>query len=168
MNHGDTEAQRQRLNELSGKVIGLSIEIHRELGPGLLESEDEECPAYELSNSGLHFERQRPLPVRYKEVKLDCGYRLDFVVEGALILELKAVTELHPIHQAQLLTYLKLDKKVLGLLINFNVPALNQGVKRVACGDLFRPENGGRTDVMNLLKLLCVSVSPWFISFFSI
>ena len=109
----------------------------------MLESAYEECLAYELSNAGLRFERQRPLPVRYKEVKLDCGYRLDFVVEEALILELKAVTELHPIHEAQLLTYLKLDKKPLGLLINFNVPTLKQGVKRVACGDLFRPENGG-------------------------
>ena len=162
MDHGDTETQRKTLNELSGKVIGLCIEIHRELGPGLLESAYEECLAYELSNAGLRFERQRPLPVRYKEVKLDCGYRLDFVVEEGLILELKAVTELHPIHEAQLLTYLKLDKKLLGLLINFNVPTLKQGVKRVACGDLFRPENGGRSDMMNLLKLLCASVPLWF------
>jgi len=162
MNHGDTEAQRRRLNELSGKVIGLCIEIHRELGPGLLESAYEECLAYELSRAGLSFERQRALPVRYKEVQLDCGYRLDFVVEGVLILELKAVTELHPIHEAQLLTYLKLDKKPLGLLINFNVPALKHGVKRAACGDLFRPENGGRSDVVHLLKLLCASVPLWF------
>src|SRR5882757_11259781 len=97
------EAERHRLNELSGKVIGLCIEIHRELGPGLLESAYEECLAYELTKAGLHFERQRALPVRYKEkeVQLDCGYRLDFVVEGALILELKAVTEFHPIHEAQ-------------------------------------------------------------------
>src|ERR1700723_2732899 len=105
MNDQDTEAQRNRLNELSGKVIGLCIEIHRHLGPGLLESAYEECLAYELSKAGLRFERQRALPVEYKEVKLDCGYRLDFVVEDSLILELKAVTELHPIHEAQLLTY---------------------------------------------------------------
>jgi len=162
MNHGDTEAQRGRLNELSGKVIGLCIEIHRELGPGLLESAYEECLAYELSRAGLSFERQRALPVRYKEVQLDCGYRLDFVVEGVLILELKAVTNLHPIHEAQLLTYLKLDKKPLGLLINFNVPVLKHGVKRVACGDLFRPETGGRSEVVHLLKLLCASVPLWF------
>ena len=110
MNHGDIEAQRKHLNELSGKVIGACIEIHRELGPGLLESAYEECLAYELSKAGLRFERQRALPVRYKEVQLDCGYRLNFVVEGVLILELKAVMELHPIHEAQLLTYLKLDK----------------------------------------------------------
>jgi GxxExxY protein len=150
------------LNELSGKVIGACIEIHRELGPGLLESAYEECLAYELTKAGLRFERQRALPVRYKEVQLDCGYRLDFVVEGVLILELKAVTELHPIHEAQLLTYLKLDKKSLGLLINFNVPVLKQGVKRVACGDLFRPENSGRSDMTHLLKLLCASVPLWF------
>src|SRR5580765_5451058 len=130
MNHEDTEAQKNRLNELSGTVIGACIEIHRELGPGLLESAYEECLAYELSKAGLRFERQRSLPVRYKEVQLDCGYRLDFVVEGSLILELKAVTELHPIHEAQLLTYLKLDKKPLGLLINFNVPVLKHGVMR--------------------------------------
>src|SRR5882724_1080033 len=136
----DTEAKRKYLNELSGKVIGACIEIHRELGPGLLESAYEECLAYELSKAGLRFERQKPLPVRYKEVQLDCGYRLDLVVEDELILEIKAVTEILPIHEAQLLTYLKLDRKSLGLLINFNVPVLKHGVKRVACGDLFRPE----------------------------
>ena len=162
MNHGDTEARRGALNEVSGKVIGLCIEIHRELGPGLLESAYEECLAYELTKAGLRFERQRALPVRYKEVQLDCGYRLDFVVEGELIVELKAVTELHLIHEAQLLTYLKLDNKSLGLLINFNVPTLKQGVRRVACGDLFRPESAGRSDVSQLLKLLCASVPLWF------
>jgi GxxExxY protein len=158
MNHRDTEAQRKELNELSGKVIGLCIEIHRELGPGLLENAYEECLAYELSQAGLRFERQKPLPVRYKEVHLDCGYRLDFVVEGELILELKAATELHPIHEAQLLTYLKLERKSLGLLINFNVPVLSQGVKRVACGDLFRHAKSGRSGVVYALQLLCASV----------
>ena len=162
MNHGDTETQRKQLNDLTGKVIGLCIEIHRELGPGLLESAYEECLAYELTKAGLHFERQRALPVRYKEVQLDCGYRLDFVIEGALILELKAVTELHPIHEAQLLTYLKLDKKSLGLLINFNVPVLKHGVKRVACGDLFKDENGGKGFAFRLLSFLCASVPLWF------
>ena len=147
---------------LSGKVIGLCIEIHRELGPGLLENAYEECLAYELSKAGLHFERQRALPVRYKEVPLDCGYRLDLVVEDALIIELKAVTELHPIHEAQWLTYLKLDRKSLGLLINFNVPVLKQGVKRVVCGDLFKDETGGRSSAFRLLNLLCASVSLWF------
>jgi len=162
MNHEDTETQRKYLNELSGKVIGACIEIHRELGPGLLESAYEECLAYELTKAGLRFERQRALPVRYKEVQLDCGYRLDFVVEGVLILEVKAVTERHPIHEAQLLTYLKLDKKSLGLLINFNMPMLKQGVKRVACGDLFKEETGGRGFASQILSLLCASVSLWF------
>ena len=127
-----------------------------------MESAYEECLAYELSQAGLRFERQRPLPVRYKEVQLDCGYRLDFVVENALIVELKAVTELHPIHEAQVLTYLKLDKKSLGLLINFNVPVLKQGVKRVASGNLFRDETGGRSFAFRLVAFLCASVSLWF------
>ena len=134
MNKLEMEAERQKLNELSGKVIGLCIEIHRELGPGLLESAYEECLAYELAQAGLRFERQKPMPVIYKEVRLECGYKLDLVVEGCLILELKAVTELVPIHQAQLLTYLKLACQPLGLLINFNVPTLKEGVKRVAAG----------------------------------
>jgi GxxExxY protein len=138
MNHGDTEAQRKRLNDLSGKVIGLCIEIHRELGQGLLESAYEECLAYELSKAGLQFERQKPLPIAYKEVRLDCGYRLDFVIEHSLIVELKAAVDLAPIHEAQLLTYLKLARLPFGLLINFNVPALRNGVKRVVAGDLFR------------------------------
>ena len=161
-NHGDTEAQRKFLNDLSGKVIGACIEIHRALGPGLLESAYEECLAYELSKAGLGFERQRALPVRYKEVQLDCGYRLDLVVESALIVELKAVTELHPVHEAQLLTYLKLDQKPLGLLINFNVPALKDGVKRVVCGDLFKEETGGRGVGFRFFSLLCASVALWF------
>lgn len=161
MNHGDTEAQRKELNELSRKVIGLCIEIHRELGPGLLESAYEECLAYELSSAGVQFERQKPLPVRYKQVQLDCGYRLDFVVEGSLIVELKAVNDLLPLHDAQLLTYLKLDRKPLGLLINFNVPALKQGVKRVACGELFKDETGQRGFAFRMLSLLCASVSLW-------
>ncbi|MCC7373548.1 MAG: GxxExxY protein [Verrucomicrobiales bacterium] len=138
MNHGDTEARRGRLNELTGRVIGMCIEIHRTLGPGLLESVYDECLSYEISKAGLDFRRQEPMPVRYKEVALDCGYRVDFVIENALVLELKAVTELLPIHDAQLLTYLKLAGKSLGLLINFNVSVLKNGVKRVACGDLFR------------------------------
>ena len=149
------------MNELSRKVIGLCIEIHRELGPGLLESAYEECLAYELSSAGVQFERQKPLPVRYKQVQLDCGYRLDFVVEGSLIVELKAVNDLLPLHDAQLLTYLKLDRKPLGLLINFNVPALKQGVKRVACGELFKDETGQRGFAFRMLSLLCASVSLW-------
>jgi len=162
MKDASTETDRQMLNDLTGKVIGLCIEIHRELGPGLLESAYEECLAYELSKAGLRFERQRPLPVHYKEVQLDCGYRLDLVIEDALIIELKAVMELHPIHEAQLLTYLKLDGKSLGLLINFNVPVLKQGIKRVVCGDLFKDVTVVRGSTFLLITLLCVSVSLWF------
>jgi len=128
---------------------------------GVTRSAYEECLAYELTKAGLRFERQRALAVRYKEVQLDCGYRLDFVIEGALILELKAVTEFHPIHEAQLLTYLKLDKKSLGLLINFNVPVLKKGVKRVACGELFKEETGGRNFFGQLLSLLCAPAVAW-------
>ena len=138
MNHGDTEVLRRRLNELSSKVIGACIEIHRELGPGLLESAYEECLAYSLSQLNLEFKRQVPMPVRFRTVRLDCGYRLDLVVEDLLIVELKSVAEMHPIFEAQLLTYLKLAHKPLGLLINFNVPVLKDGVKRIAWGDLFQ------------------------------
>jgi GxxExxY protein len=114
------------------------------------------------------FQSRHPLrasatpPVRYKEVQLDCGYRLDFVIEKLLLLELKAVTELHPIHEAQLLTYLKLDHKSLGLLINFNVPILKQRIKRVACGDLFKEETRGRGFASQIISFLCASVSLWF------
>ena len=151
-----------KINHITRQIIAAAMKVHTLLGPGLLESAYEECLAYELTKAGLHFERQRALPVRYKEVQLDCGYRLDFVVEGVLILEVKAVTERHPIHEAQLLTYLKLDKKSLGLLINFNVPMLKQGVKRVACGDLFKEETGGRGFASQILSLLCASVVQCF------
>jgi GxxExxY protein len=116
------------------------MEIHRELGPGLLESAYEEALAYELAAAGLKFERQRDMPLRYKGVKLDCGYRLDFIVEGEIILELKAVNGLLPIHEAQLLTYLKLERFSVGLLINFNTPVLINGVRRVVSGALFNRE----------------------------
>ena len=152
----------QRENDLlTEKVIGFAIEVHRQLGPGLLESAYEECLCYEVRQSGLSFRRQVPLPVVYKAIHLDCGYRIDVVVEEQVILELKTVSELQPIHEAQLLTYLKLDKKSLGLLVNFNVPVLKNGVKRVACGDLFREESEGRGLVFRLLSLLCASVPLW-------
>jgi GxxExxY protein len=126
------DAETQSFNELTERVIGACIEIHRALGPGLLESAYEECLCHELSVAGIKFERQKPLPVRYKEVNLECGYRLDLVVEQKLIVELKAVESLLPIHEAQLLTYLKLSDLTLGLLINFNVPVLKSGIKRIA------------------------------------
>ena len=125
---GDAE---ENLNKITERVIGACIEIHRQLGPGLLESAYEECLCYELAQHGLKFERQQALPVVYKGVRLDCGYRLDIVVEDAVILELKTVEKLLPIHEAQLLTYLKLTGLTLGLLLNFNVPVFKDGLKRI-------------------------------------
>ncbi len=129
MNRGDAETRS--FNELTEKVIGACIEIHRHLGPGLLESAYEDCLCYELSQLGICFERQRALPISYKDVKLDCGYRLNLLVEGKLIIELKSVDELLPIHDAQLLTYLKVSGLKCGLLINFCVPVLKHGIKRL-------------------------------------
>lgn len=107
-----------------------AIEVHKVLGPGLLESAYEEALCYEFSTRGLSFERQKPLAVRYKHVMLNCGYRLDLLVEPLVIIELKAVERLDPIHEAQLLTYLKLSNLWLGLLLNFNVSVMKQGIKR--------------------------------------
>jgi GxxExxY protein len=120
------------INEITERIIGACIEIHKQLGPGLLESAYEECLCHELASAGLQFERQKPLSVNYKSVRLDCGYRLDLVVEGKVIVELKTVDQLAPIHDAQLLTYLKLAGLTVGLLINFNVPILKDGLKRIA------------------------------------
>ena len=120
------------INHLTGKVIGAAIEVHKTLGPGLLESAYEECLCRELQLSKFSYERQKSLPVEYKGVMLDCGYRLDLVVEGKLIVELKSCDTLQPIHEAQLLTYLKLTNIKVGLLINFNVPVLKDGIKRMA------------------------------------
>jgi GxxExxY protein len=121
-------------DKFSKEIIGAAIEVHRHLGPGLLESAYEECLCRELAIQGLTFERQKPLAVSYKGVNLDCGYRLDVVVEGLVILELKAVDRIEPIHEAQLLTYLKLSDLRLGMLINFNVPILRTGIKRIVYG----------------------------------
>ena len=118
-------------NQLSHEIIGAALEVHRALGPGLLESAYEECLAREFSIRGMAFERQVPLPVSYKGAAVDAGYRVDFVVSGLVIVELKAVDALLPIHAAQLLTYLKLSDKRLGLLINFNVVRLRDGLQRV-------------------------------------
>ena len=115
----------------SREVIGACIEVHRLLGPGLLESAYEECLSYELTARGLRHTRQQALPIRYKGMQLDAAYRLDLVVADALILEIKAVAALEPIHDAQLLTYLRLSGLPLGLLINFNVPILRQGIRRL-------------------------------------
>ncbi len=111
-------------------IIGAAIEVHKQLGPGLLESTYEECLCHELHLRGIQFRRQIDLPVTYKGLKLDCGYRLDLVVEDTVVVELKAVEQLLPVHEAQLLTYLRLAGKPVGLLINFNVPLLKDGIRR--------------------------------------
>jgi len=118
-------------DELSSRVIGCALEVHRVLGPGLLESSYEQCLARELSIARLDFVLQHPLPIRYKGMKVECGYRVDVLVEDELILELKAVEALLPIHDAQLLTYLRLSGKRTGLLINFNVEMLKRGLRRM-------------------------------------
>jgi GxxExxY protein len=116
---------------LTEKIIGFAIGIHRALGPGLLESAYEECLCYELEQGGLSFRRQAALPVVYKSVRLECGYRMDIVVEDQVIIELKTVERLLPIHEAQMLTYLKLSGIRTGLLLNFNVPVLKDGIRRM-------------------------------------
>jgi len=122
------------INEISQATIGAAIEVHRTLGPGLLESAYEQCLSHEFSLRQIPFERQKPLPVDYKGIRLDCGYRLDFLVAGLLVVEVKAIEALLPIHQAQLLSYLKLGGWKLGLLINFHTPLLREGIKRVVLG----------------------------------
>jgi len=121
----------EELDRVTEAIIGASIDVHRELGPGLLESTYEACLAYELVQRGLKVERQKPLPVVYKGLKLDIGYRVDLLVEDRVIVELKAVDRLEPIHEAQLLSYLRLSGCKVGLLINFNVRVLRDGLKRL-------------------------------------
>lgn len=126
MNHRDAAGA-----EVTGEVIGAAIEVHRALGPGLLESAYEECLCRELSLRYMSFVRQLRLPVEYKGVKVDCSYRLDLLVASSVVVEVKAVVALEPIHTAQLLTYMKLGRWNLGLLINFNVPLLWKGIRRM-------------------------------------
>ena len=120
------------MNRITDIVISATIAVHRELGPGLLESAYEACLVYELIQHGLSVERQKSVPVTYRGVKIDCGYRIDLLVEDKVVVELKAVERLEPIHEAQLLSYLKLSGYQIGLLINFNVRMLKQGIKRLA------------------------------------
>ena len=119
------------INQLSSKIIGSAIEVHKVLGPGLLESSYQKCLCHELRLRSISFENEKPLPLVYKGKKLDCGYQMDIVVENAIILELKSFEKLEPIHKAQLLTYLKLSNLKLGLLLNFNVPLMRDGIVRV-------------------------------------
>lgn len=121
----------RELNKVTEKILGAAIAVHRELGPGLLESAYEACLAYELVERGLHVEKQKALPLTYRGINLDCGYRIDLLVENAVIVELKAVERLEAIHEAQLLSYLKLSQCPIGLLLNFNVIELRQGIRRL-------------------------------------
>jgi len=139
------------LNETTEAIIGAAIEVHRALGPGLLESAYEECLCRELALRRVPFERQRQLPVEYKGLQLECGYRLDLVVADTVVVELKTVEALLHIHEAQLLTYLRLGGWKAGLLLNFNVPVLKQGIRRLRWGW----QNGPS------LLVLCVSVPLW-------
>ena len=120
-----------KFDELSNQVIGCALEVHRNLGPGLLESTYEQCLAYELKTAGIPFNLQHPLPVKYKSINLNCGYRIDVFVDETIIVELKSVDKILPIHQAQLLTYMKLAGISTGLLMNFNVKYLKDGIKRM-------------------------------------
>ena len=128
--------ERERLNKITETIIGAAIQVHKTLGPGLLESAYEACLAYELSKRGLRSEQQKPLPLVYEQVKLDCGYRIDLVVEGSVVVEVKSVDALAPIHDAQVLTYLKLSGCKIGLLLNFNVPMLKDGIRRFVNGTI--------------------------------
>jgi len=122
--------KKMKFDELSNKVIGCAIEVHSCLGPGLLESTYEQCLAHELHINGINFKKQHPLPVNYKGIFLDCGYKIDLLVENERVIELKSVAKLEGIHEAQLLTYMKLANLKTGLLINFNVKRLKDGLKR--------------------------------------
>jgi GxxExxY protein len=126
--------ERERLNGITEAIIGGAIQVHRVLGPGLLESACEACLAFELKKRGLRIEQQKPLPLVYDQVKLDCGYRIDLVVEGAVVVEVKSVDAVAPIHEAQVISYLKLSGCKVGLLINFNVLQLKDGIRRFING----------------------------------
>jgi GxxExxY protein len=126
--------ERERLNGITEAIIGGAIQVHRVLGPGLLESAYEACLAFELKKRGLRVEQQKPLPLVYDQVKLDCGYRIDLLVEGAVVVEVKSVDALAPIHEAQVISYLKLSGCKVGLLMNFNVLQLKDGIRRFING----------------------------------
>ena len=118
------------INEITRRIIGCAIEVHKALGPGLLESAYEECLVYELQKTGLQVLRQKPVPIIYKEIHLEQGYRIDLLIEGLVVVELKSVEILNPVHEAQILTYMKFAEKKIGLLINFNVLVLKDGIRR--------------------------------------
>ncbi len=124
-------SQREELDAITKQIVGASIDVHRALGPGLLESVYESCLEFDLIEQGLDVQRQIALPVNYKQVKLEAGYRIDLLIEKRVIVEVKAVEQITPVHKAQLLTYLKLSNLKVGLLINFNVDVLKKGINRV-------------------------------------
>jgi len=123
-------SEHAELNELTGQIIGAAIEVHRHLGPGLLESAYETCLAYELQQLGLIVERQKALPLVYKEIRLDQGYRIDLLVEQSVVVEIKVVEQIAPVHEAQVLSYLRFSGCKVGLLLNFNVKLLKDGIRR--------------------------------------
>lgn len=129
-------ANREQLNKVTKMIIGAAIQVHRALGPGLLESAYESCLAYELRKRGLTVDQQKPVPLVYEEVKLECGYRMDLWVEHAIVVEVKSVEALAPIHEAQTLSYLRLSGSKLALLINFNVLVLRDGIRRFINGSI--------------------------------
>ncbi|MFN2596893.1 MAG: GxxExxY protein [Pyrinomonadaceae bacterium] len=124
----------KHLNRITQAIIGAAMEVHNRLGPGLLESAYQECLCREFAVRGIPFERERPLPLEYKGTRLECGYRLDLLVSGSVVVEVKSVEAIAPVHEAQLLTYLRLGGWQVGLLINFNVPLLKQGIRRRVLG----------------------------------
>jgi GxxExxY protein len=136
MDGSEIAAGRVELSDLTRRIIGAAITVHRQLGPGLLESAYEECLAFELGWNGIAHDRQVPLPLEYRGGRLNCGYQMDLVVEGQLIIEVKSVVQLMPIHEAQVLTYLRLSKHPIALLLNFNTVLLKQGIRRFALTDL--------------------------------
>lgn len=117
-------------DDLSKKIIGFALDVHKELGPGLLENTYKQCLGFELKQAGMNFEMEKEMPVHYKGIQIDCGYKIDLLVENRLIVELKSVTKILPVHKAQLLTYMKLTNIKIGLLINFNEYLLRNGIKR--------------------------------------
>jgi GxxExxY protein len=159
IHHRGTENTERSLNHLTHVILGAAIEIHRHLGPGLLESAYQAYLDRELRFENISFESQVPLPLRYRDLSLKCGYRIDFVVERSVIVEVKATAKIHPIHRAQVLTYLKLTKLHLGLLINFNVEVLHHGIHRII--------NGLRSPLCPLClcgELTCASVVKLYLS----
>jgi GxxExxY protein len=134
------------INEITAEVVRAAVRVHRATGPGLFETVYQACMVYELLESGLAVHAQKPLPVRYRDVRLDCGFRIDLLVENRLIVELKAVEKLAPVHIAQMITYLKLSRCTLGLILNFNVALMKEGIRRVVLGhEERRPLSAGGT-----------------------